>query len=315
MEHKKIFLIIIGVVIFMGGFFVYASKNWLAKNDFSNSQNQVIEQTGNVKGKSIDSKIESQNNTTELNQNTNQQPVNQLTNQPINYIPILMYHYIRDYNDPNDQIGTNLSVSPVKFDQQLNWLKKNNYQSVDFNYLLEGSFDSARSANLSQDQNRRLAILTFDDGYLDAYSNAFPILQKYGFTATFYIISGFVGKENYMNWQQILELKNSGMNIGSHSFSHPDLSKTSDEKVEREISQSQKTLQDYIGVPITDFCYPAGKYNNRTIEILKKYGYKTATTTKNGIYKTVDDNTDKNNFYELPRLRMTNQSDLSKILK
>lgn len=295
--------------MFLGGVFVYGAKNWVKKDNSANQQiqDQLINSTPIVKGTSTDAEIENQEdkqNIAEPNQPVNQQPINQSIDQQINQIPILMYHYIRDYNDPNDQIGTNLSVSPAKFDAQLQWLKDHGYQTVDFDYLLT-----------PYPLPLKPVILSFDDGYLDAYTNAYPILKKYRFTATFYIITSFVGKDNYMNWDQILELKNAGMNIGSHSITHPDLSKASEEKIEREISQSQKTLEEKIGVSITDFCYPAGKYDNRTIEMLKKYHYKAATTTKSGVYQTVEDKTDKNNLYELPRLRITNQTDLSKILK
>lgn len=219
-------------------------------------------------------------------------------------IPVLMYHYIRDYNNPKDKVGTNLSVSLEKFEEQLKWLKDHNYQTVDFDDL--NDFDQK---TLTQTSYSKLIILTFDDGYLDTYTDAFPLLKKYGFTATFYIITNKVGEDNYMNWQQILDLKNAGMNIGSHTLSHPDLSKASDNRMEKEISESKKILEEKIGVTISDFCYPSGKYDNRTIELLKKYGYKTAVITKSGIFDSK-----KSNLLEIPRYRITNQTELNKIL-
>lgn len=240
-------------------------------------------------------------NLSNLNTDVPQSPV---TNEDTNIsVPVLMYHYIRNFNDSNDKIGTNLSVSPTNFDSQLKWLKDNSYKTVDFDYLLNKSFDYA------QDQNYKYVILTFDDGYSDAYINAFPILKKYDFTATFYIITNSVGKDQYISWDQIIEMKTSGMNIGSHTLSHPDLSKTTTVKSENEIFQSKNIIEEKIGDTIDDFCYPSGKYIEDNINILKKYNYKTATTTKSGIYDS-----SKNSFFEIPRLRITNDTNFSKIL-
>lgn len=248
-------------------------------------------------------------------QSKNNQP-NQITNNQLpitNYeVPILMYHYIRDFDDPNDKIGTNLSVSPQKLEEQLKWLKENGYQSVSLSDLVNKSFDSFDSTQdkSAQDQNDKFVILTFDDGYKDAYTSAYPLLKKYEFTATFYIITDYVEKNNpnYMSWDNIKELKKAGMDIGSHTLTHPDLEKSDDSRVDKEIRESKKNLESTIGDTISDFCYPSGKYDARTIEALKKYGYKTATTVKNGV---ADQNS---NLFELPRIRITNETNLGKIL-
>ncbi|MCL5795796.1 MAG: polysaccharide deacetylase family protein [Patescibacteria group bacterium] len=212
-------------------------------------------------------------------------------------VPILMYHYIRDFNDPNDEIGTNLSVSPATFDKQLKWLSDNGYQSVNPDYLLTPYTLPLKPI-----------ILTFDDGYTDAYTNAFPILKKYGFTATFYIITSSVGKNEYMSWTQIQELLKSKMNIGSHSQNHPNLANSSDAQLITELKESKNIIEEKIGQTISDFCYPAGKYDERVIKILKENNYKTAVTTKNGV---ANQNSD---LFTLPRIRTTNATNLSKAL-
>lgn len=223
-------------------------------------------------------------------------------------VPILMYHYIRDFNDPDDQIGTNLSVSPEKFDEQLAWLKNNSYQSINPDDLANPNKKTLTQISYS---NFKPVILTFDDGYKDAFDNAFPLLKKYGFTAAFYIITNYVEKNNpnYMSWDNIKELKKAGMNIGSHSLTHPDLEKVTDARVDSEIGESQEVLSKSLEIKITDFCYPTGKYDTRTIEALKKYGYKTAVTVKSGI---ADQNS---NLFELPRIRVTNSTNLEKLLQ
>jgi len=214
-------------------------------------------------------------------------------------VPIFMYHYVRDYNNPKDKIGTNLSVSPENFNLQLKWLQDNGYKTVDLNYLINPSVVSFKPV-----------ILTFDDGYSDAYTNAFTILRKYNFTGTFYLITNKVSIDsNYLTWEQIIKMKNDGMIFGSHTMSHPDLSKISDEKTRNEIFQSKQIIENKLNTKIYDFCYPSGKYNTKSIDILKQFGYNTATTTKSGIANQ------NSNIYELPRTRVTNNIDLEKILK
>lgn len=222
-------------------------------------------------------------------------------------VPILMYHYIRDFNDPNDEIGTKLSVSPEKFEQQLKWLKENGYQTFDFNYLDNPYVIHSTS---SEQVSYKPIIITFDDGYKDAYTNAFPILQKHQMKATFYIITTYVDNNNdrYINWDEIYQLKDAGMNIGSHTITHPSLDKSYDDRLEKEVVESKKIIEEKIGVPISDFCYPSGKYDERTINKLKETGYKTAVTVHNGI---ADQNS---NLFELPRIRMTNNTNLKSIL-
>ncbi len=216
--------------------------------------------------------------------------------------PILMYHYVRDYNNAQDKTGMNLSVSPGNFDTQMKFLKDNGYTAVGLDYVIS-------PYTLEGQPTLKPVIITFDDGYSDAYTNAFPILKKYNFTAVFYIITNDVGKGGYMSWDQIKELKNNGMTIGSHSVTHPTLDKSTDTVIDKEISQSQKTIQNNIGGKIIDFCYPTGKYNNAVIDALKRYDYKTATTTKSGIANQ------GTNLYELPRIRMTNEINMNGIFK
>lgn len=212
-------------------------------------------------------------------------------------VPILMYHYIRDYHNPDDKIGTNLSVSPKIFADQVRWLKENGYQSVNFSYFSRP--DSAV---------KKPIIFTFDDGYEDAYTDAYPILKKNNFTGVFYIVTGFVGKGNYLNWEQIKTMSENGMIIGSHTLNHIDLEKADSGMAKNEIEASKKILEEKINKKIYDFCYPSGKYNDAVIDSLKKAGYQTATTVKGGIA------TEKNSYFELPRIRMTEQTNLEKIL-
>lgn len=279
MKKKFLLLTILLILIATGtGLFLYYKSKAVNNNSNPDTRNNQPEAT----------------NTTEPN------PSPTKTTEKISSynVPILMYHYIRDFNDPNDQIGTNLSVSPIVFDKQIKWLQDNGYQAVNFDYLINPYALSLKPI-----------IITFDDGYKDAYTDAFPILKKYGFTGTFYIITSYVGKAEYMSWTQIQELRKSSMNIGSHTLTHPDLANSANTRVIKEVTESKSTIEEKIGSIINDFCYPSGKYNNEVITELKKAGYKTAVTVKSGIV------TQNSDLFELPRIRVTSQTNLSKSLE
>lgn len=218
-------------------------------------------------------------------------PPSQTPQTTISQIPILMYHYIRDYTDQSDPTGIKLSVSPTSFNNQMKWLKDNNYQSVNPDYL-----DKPYAIS------NKPVVLTFDDGYRDIYENAYPILKKYNFTGMFYIITNVVGSPAYMTWDMIKEMKNNGMNFGSHTVTHPDLSKATNQQIDFQLSTSTEKLKSELGTDITDFCYPSGKYNDYTIAKLKELGYKTAMTTHTGIAKK------DSNLFELPRIRVENDT-------
>jgi peptidoglycan/xylan/chitin deacetylase (PgdA/CDA1 family) len=201
-----------------------------------------------------------------------------------------MYHYIRDASGES-QLGKNLSVNPTNFDLHLKWLQDNDYES-----LTVADLSDPDKKILSQiiGEGKKPVIITFDDGYEDAYTNALPVLEKYKMTATFYVIRDYVGRPEYMNQKQIDSLEKAGFEIGSHTLSHPDLTKISLEDGQKQISDSKEDS--------TTFCYPAGRYNDTTVDLIKKAGYKAAVTTHFGIAD--QDSLD----LELPRVRVEESS-------
>ena len=103
---------------------------------------------------------------------------------------------------------------------------------------------------------QKVVILNFDDGYESQYSNAKPILDKYGFKATFYIVCNYVGSaDNRMTWRDIKSLQQEGHDIASHTMNHDDLSKLPSQKVEYEVAQSKQCLLDQ-GINPKSFAYP-----------------------------------------------------------
>jgi peptidoglycan/xylan/chitin deacetylase (PgdA/CDA1 family) len=206
-------------------------------------------------------------------------------------LPIIMFHYIEYVQNPGDTLRAKMDISPFTLNFQLNTLKENNYDTYfvkDIPHLLDTGLEP---------KNKSI-ILTFDDGYEDFYQNVFPLLKKYQLKATVYIIYNFIGRKDFMTQSQIQELIDSGLvEVGSHSLSHPSLSKITAEKAHTEIFESKEKLQNMFGIPIETFAYPGGAYNDDTIKLVKEAGYTVAVTTKPGI--TVLDN----DLYQVHRLR------------
>ncbi|MCL5407480.1 MAG: polysaccharide deacetylase family protein [Patescibacteria group bacterium] len=205
-------------------------------------------------------------------------------------VPILMYHYIRNAENES-QLGKNLSVSPKNFDSQIKWLKDNDYQTLKVADLTD---PNKKELSKIAYNKKKPIVITFDDGYEDAYTNAYPVLQKYQMTATFYIIRDYVGRPEYMNQSQIDKLEKDGFEIGSHTLSHPDLTKLTPAEAQKQITDSKENA--------LTFCYPAGKYDATTVKLVQGAGYLAAVTTHSGI---ADQNS---NILELPRVRIEESS-------
>ncbi len=203
-------------------------------------------------------------------------------------VPILMYHYIRVNPDPSDRLGFSLSIPPAEFDRQMRYLAEDGYGTVSFDQI----YDS------SQPLPEKPILLTFDDGYADAYTAAFPVLQRYGFQATFYVVTDFVGRPGYLTVEQIREMAAAGMSFGSHSVSHLSLTTLSAERLERELSQSRTQLESLLERPVLDLCYPLGRFNQPVRQAVERAGYRSATTTQYGFASSAGDQ------LLLPRIRI-----------
>jgi peptidoglycan/xylan/chitin deacetylase (PgdA/CDA1 family) len=197
-------------------------------------------------------------------------------------VPILMYHYIRVNPDPRDKVGFNLSVTPSDFAQQMDWLAANGYHPVGLSdlrgYLLgHGSLPA------------RPVVLTFDDGYRDMYTTAYPILRAHRFKAVSYVVSGFINSPNNVTAEQVLEMDANGIEIGAHTVSHADLTKLSAGELHREVFESKQSLEGLLGRPVLDFCYPSGKFNAGVVQTVQAAGFQTATTVDPGLAHSAGD--------------------------
>ena len=200
-------------------------------------------------------------------------------------ILILMYHMISKANHPSEK---KYALSPSHFRKQISYLKTNGYTPVSLDDLYE------YAANSSHNLPEKPVIITFDDGYMDNYEYAFPILKQFSFSATVFIVSGLVGQTSQwekngvaperplMGWREINALKESGVTIGSHTVSHRRLSRLSPENVKFEIEDSKKFLEDRLGTSIKHFAYPYGDMAGAVVREVNNAGYKTACSASPG---------------------------------
>jgi peptidoglycan/xylan/chitin deacetylase (PgdA/CDA1 family) len=218
---------------------------------------------------------------------------------PALYIPTLMYHYVR-YVDPSvDPLGYNLSVTPENLAAQLDWIAQRGYTTVTMDTLMR----CRNGGTPEQPCPAKPIALTFDDGYDDAYSQAFPALQQRGMVATFYIITNSVGHPMYMNWDQIRVMRAAGMEIGAHTKGHPDLTTLGIDQARDEIAGSKAIIEAELGEQIRSFCYPAGRFSGNVVNLVREAGFTNATTTMSDLPQSGD--------FLLPRIRIDGSHSLA----
>lgn len=214
-------------------------------------------------------------------------------------IPVIVYHSI-------DNDKSNLSLTINNFEKQINFLKQNGFIS--------------RGLDEIDKHKKKQIIITFDDGYKDVHKFALPILKKYDFKATCFLVSNLIGKKNYwdslrsdfvpknlMNTEDINEWINNGMFIGSHSHNHDDLTKLNKLDLEKDLDYSKKILEDKFGNAINNFSYPYGKVNKFVFNVIEKK-YKRAVTINRSRYET-----NKHDMLLIPRIDMGKDISLLKI--
>ena len=201
-------------------------------------------------------------------------------------IPILMYHQI-DAEPPKGSPMRGLVVSPETFARQmtaLNWL---GYQGKSMGDLLP---------YLNGEKRGKVFGITFDDGYENNLRCALPVLNRYGYSSTCYIVANQVGKTNgwdlergvlqvpLMNAQQLQTWVDAGQEVGSHTLNHANLEILSESEQALEISQSKTKLEALVQqkAGVQHFCYPYGGLNKTAVQSVKAAGYLTATTTVRG---------------------------------
>ncbi len=211
-------------------------------------------------------------------------------------VPILMYHSISGSEAMSGSAGAEphpyyrTSTAPEVFESHMRYLSANGYSSISL-------ADTVASLKEGRSAAEHPVAITFDDGYRNFYTEAFPILAKYGFEATVFLPTAFIGNAkngdanqtfknlDCMTWDQVREAARAGIRFGSHTVSHPQLSSLKMHDVQREIEGSKSTIEEELGDAVTSFAYPYAfpetnpAFTSQLRALLENAGYQNGVCT------------------------------------
>lgn len=176
-------------------------------------------------------------------------------------IPVLLYHRVGPESDE-------LTVPPERLQQDLEFLRREGYSALSLEQVKQYAQKNHNASFPSKP-----VVITFDDGYQDNYTNAFPILQKYSMKASFYIITGLVGQPDRLTVSQIREMAKAGMDFGSHTITHRLLAELSHAEAVTELTTSKTELEQMLGKKVDFVAYPGGSYTPDVLSIARHAGY------------------------------------------
>ena len=221
-------------------------------------------------------------------------------------IPILLYHSVDTRVAPKFQT---YSVTPAQLDTHLKYLVENLYSPMTVTQLVT----ALNQADVSLPD--KPVVITFDDGFLDFYENALPILSKYQVPATLYITTGYIGKTSQwlctvgegqrpmLEWEHVVDIQASGVECGGHTHTHPELDTIPLAQAQSEIVQSKQVLEDKLGQAVPSFAYPHGCFTPRVRQFVQEAGYSSACGVKHAMSSSEDDQ------FSLSRIVITDKTD------
>lgn len=203
---------------------------------------------------------------------------------PVHAVPILAYHQVGEEDDI-------YSVTAGQFEEQMKYLQENGYRAIS----LEDLFQFYEGTGTLPEKP---VIITFDDGYSDNYLTALPIMEKYGMSATVFVVPSLISTLDYLSWQQVTKMQEQRTEIGSHTMSHVGMNEISLKEQRWEAAESKAVLERQLGTSIRFFAYPYGQLSKEAQQILQEEGYRGACSGIPGL------NDSKTNPYALKRINV-----------
>ncbi len=192
-------------------------------------------------------------------------------------VPILMYHRIDVLRSTLPAITRALTVAPGDFASQMRWLASHGFHTITQEQLFA-------ALEHRKPLPAKPIVITFDDGYRDVLYNAAPVMHRLGMRGTAFVITGRISGSDvsFLSWLQLNALEQSGIEIGSHTVHHLELPGLSDPAALQELIRSRHALELHLHHPVQWFAYPAGRFDTRTEELVRRAGYVLAVTTEPG---------------------------------
>jgi peptidoglycan/xylan/chitin deacetylase (PgdA/CDA1 family) len=204
-------------------------------------------------------------------------------------VPILMYHSISDEDESEVHPYYRTRTSATTFASHMEYLKENGYHTCSLTQALRQLQQRSRA-------HPKLAVITFDDGYRDFYQQAFPLLDRHGFSATVFLPTAYVGDDavsfkgrDCLTWAEVRELSRLGILFGSHTVTHPQLYELSSPKIREEVVISRETIEQKLGCAVDSFAYPYAfpetddQFKTILRDTLRSAGYQTGVCTTVGL--------------------------------
>lgn len=207
-------------------------------------------------------------------------------------IPVLYYHSV-DENAANE-----VTITPEKLQEQLDYINDNNYVTITMTEL----YDHIENNKPIPEKS---ILITFDDGYMNNYTEAFPMLKELNMTATIFCVGNSLDGSYYLSEEAIKEMSDYGIDIESHTVNHVHLDTMSYDEQLLELKNSKNILEKITGKEVLSLAYPFGDYNDNTIKAAKDAGYKMGFTTKLGLSDRTDD------IYKLDRIYISSSYDMN----
>jgi peptidoglycan/xylan/chitin deacetylase (PgdA/CDA1 family) len=209
-------------------------------------------------------------------------------------VPVLMYHHVGEIPSgaSHRRLLEDLTVSTADFERQMRCLVDNGFAVIPASRVAQAVRDGGALP-------AKAVAITFDDGYQDVFDNAFPILRKYRLPATLFVVTGTVGTPGHVTWDELRAMAGQGIECGSHTVNHLDLTTLSSEQVAFQLVESRREIREMLGNRTLDFAYPAGEYNGSVVAQVRREGYHAAWRKEGGPVKPGDD------LYLLPRMRVS----------
>ncbi len=275
--------LIVIIILMLGGYLTYNSVS--NKNNLANNSNNANQSEANLKIQEYYSNKD-KNKTQEMRFGNAK-----LVNDNVG-VPVLYYHSVRESAD------NEVTITPEKLRMQLKYIKDQGYITLTMselkNYLLDNSPIPQKSI-----------VITFDDGYMDNYYNAFPILKDLDMVATIFCITSNLDGSYYLSKDAITEMSNYGIDIQSHTVNHHKLDKMTYSEQLAELKTSKKTLEAITGKEVTSIAYPFGNFNDNSIKAAKDAGYTLGFTTRRGLSDRDD------NSLKIDRIYINSNYDMS----